>query len=194
MHVLIQATTQAAAAAATQPGTTTTVNVAWSVAGVVAAVVAAVGGFLVKMLNAHAAAARAAAEANAADARKTLVAQVDQFVTTEAANIARNKMGEVAQLVVSGQLSTPADVKNVLSSWGAELKEKVQTAFSQQGVDVAATLGTQVMDSLISSAAAKTSPVVGMPSSVALAIPDVAKHVIDYGLAATQAAAITKTI
>lgn len=121
--------------------------------------------YAIPWLKQQAVTADAKAKKANVDKVSSILCHMQSFLCTVAGTIVEQRFPGLAQGVVSGQIKSESDVKQVLHSWGADLKTDVISYFQQQGIDLVKEVGEPAIDSLVAEAANKTSPFPGQETA-----------------------------
>lgn len=143
--------------------------------------------FIIPYIKSKAEAAKAEREkleteavTNELSARALLVAQLKEFLLTEAAQIAEERFPDLCRKVAAKGLDLEA-IKVEMRKWGTQLRQDATQYFHAQGYDIVKALGEGAIESLVKWAADAVSPFPGKETTAAL-IDGGAKMVLDKGI------------
>jgi len=100
-----------------------------------------------------------------------------------AAVIADSEFPKLAEDITSGKLKDPADIKQVMYGWGADLKKLLIQQFTAQNVDIVEKFGDQFIENMVKRAAVSVSPFPGKDTAEALltgGAEQLLTHGVDY--------------
>jgi hypothetical protein len=145
--------------------------------------------FLLPFLKQRAAAAQAEAEKLRSEAsnldlqsKAVVLRELEAFLFSTAAVIAEKNFHRLASKIVNKEMTSKAEVKAELASWGAELKRLAIEHFQRQGVDVLTMVGDEYLDRAIAYAADRVSPFPGLETAKFLLQEHVSNAVVKYGV------------
>ncbi len=159
--------------------------------GVLSLVVTA---FLLPYLTRKAQAAKAEAEKLQAEAgtaaqttRGILLKRLEAIALGAAARIAEKEFPKLALQVKTGGITNKAGVKDILYSWGKQVRDEIIDYFRKEGIDIIATVGDDYLDNLIAQVANKVSPFPGRETAVHMLQANVTDWLIAHGVSYVKA-------
>lgn len=133
-------------------------------------------------LKAQAEAAEALTKKNNVDKATSILAHMEDFLYTIASSTIETEFPSLAQSVVSGQVTTPAQVEAVIQSWNGNLKTEVINYFQNQGIDLVSEVGDSTIDKFVSNATNHASPFPANKTSTAIFNDMNAEKIVVHGV------------
>lgn len=137
--------------------------------------------FLIPFLKQKAAEAKAKTTSDAVDAKGKLIAQLQEFLFANAANIVEREYPKIAALVKAGKITDKDTVKKYLYELGGRLRGDAIVYFGNQGIDIVKAVGDEYLDRMIEWAANAVSPFPGKESAAAFLTDHVSDWLIEEG-------------
>jgi hypothetical protein len=117
--------------------------------------------YILNWLRHHAAAAKADAADTNISVKQKLIDKFEAFLEDTTADLAEQKLPELASKINSGELATSEQVKAEFASWLVALKSDALAHFDGQSINMVKSLGDVAINKLISDAAGKITPAPG---------------------------------
>ena len=145
--------------------------------------------FVLPYLKQKAAAAKAEAENNSTaaacnlqSARSMLIERLNHVALEGALAIGEREFPKLAREIATGKIKTQKQVKDVLYSWGKNLRDHIIDSFRKEGLDIIAAVGDDYLDKLIEKVANKVSPFPGRETAVHMLQANVSDWLIAQGV------------